>query len=82
MNGATVRISPGTRDLLRELAREEQSSMQAVLEQAVEHYRRERFLHRANMAFAALREDPAAWREEMREREEWDATLADGEEEN
>ncbi len=52
--------------------------MQAVLEKAIEHYRRQRFLDATNAAFAALRNDPERWREELEEREAWDATLADG----
>jgi len=52
--------------------------MQAVLEEAIERYRRERFLHAANADFAALKKSPKAWTEELRERELWEHTLADG----
>ena len=52
--------------------------MQAVLDTAIERYRRERFLHAANADFAALRSDPKAWKEELKERELWEHTLADG----
>jgi hypothetical protein len=31
-----------------------------------------------NAAYAALRNDPAAWPDELRERALWDETLADG----
>jgi hypothetical protein len=73
-----VRISPGALDLLRRLAEEEQQSMQAVLDKALERYRRETFLRAANADFAALKNDPKAWKKELRERELWDQTLADG----
>ena len=52
--------------------------MQAVLDKAIERYRRERFLQSANADFAALKTHPNAWREELRERELWEPTLADG----
>ena len=52
--------------------------MQAVLDKAIERYRRERFLHAANADFAALRRDAKAWKEELRERALWEHTLADG----
>lgn len=78
MPSSTVRISEAKREVLRELATWTGESMQAVLEKAIEHYQRELFLERANAAFAALRKDPAAWKEELEEREQWDVTLADG----
>jgi hypothetical protein len=59
--------------MLRELATHEGTTMQAVLDRAIEAYRRQRFLEAANSAFLALREDGAAWEAERRERREWDA---------
>ena len=73
----TVRISKRTRDVLRELAQATGVSMQEVLEQAVEVYRRERLLAEANAAYAALRSNPQAWQEWQEELAAWDATLAD-----
>lgn len=52
--------------------------MQAVLEEALEIYRRKCFLEAANRAYAALRNDAEAWREELEERRLWEGTLADG----
>ncbi len=74
----TARMSERARDLLRELARESGQPMQTVLEQALEAYRRQRFLEANNQAFAALRERREEWEEELEERREWDATSADG----
>ncbi|PYU93002.1 MAG: toxin-antitoxin system protein [Acidobacteria bacterium] len=51
--------------------------MVKVLEKAVEEYRRAQFLRKANAAFARLRKDRKAWKEERRERPTWDATLRD-----
>jgi hypothetical protein len=63
---------------LRRLAREEGESEQAVLERAVEHYRREKFLQDANAGFAALKKDRKAWKQEQAERSTSEQTLADG----
>jgi predicted transcriptional regulator len=78
MSQATVRISERTRETLREIARQEHASIQAVLEKAVEEYRRKRFLEDLNAEYAELRKDPEAWSEIEAERALWDATLADG----
>ncbi|MGO8792331.1 MAG: toxin-antitoxin system protein [Terriglobia bacterium] len=73
-----VRISPRSHDLLRQIAEDERQSMQSVLDRALERYRREKFLRAANADFEALRDDPRAWKEELRERELWEQTSADG----
>jgi hypothetical protein len=73
-----VRISSRAHDLLRRLADEQQQSMQAVLDEALERYRRERFLRAANADFEALRNNPKAWKDELRERKLWEQTLPDG----
>jgi hypothetical protein len=48
------------------------------MDQAIEHYRRQHFLEGLSEDFAALRKSPELWEEELKEREEWDTTLADG----
>jgi hypothetical protein len=73
-----VRISPRAHELLRQLADEEQLSMQSVLDRALEQYRRERFLRAANADFAALKRDAKAWKQELRDRALWEQTLGDG----
>ena len=78
MPSANVRISPESRQTLRLLAREAGESMQAVLDKAIETYRREKFLREANAEFAALRSNPKAWKDELEERRLWDQTLMDG----
>ena len=52
--------------------------MQAVLERAIESYRRQRLLEEANAAYARLRSSPKAWSQEQKERRMWESTLADG----
>ena len=73
-----IRISSHAKATLRELARHEGKPMQAVLDEAIEHYQRERLLDEANAAYARLKSDPKAWQEELAERKLWEGTLADG----
>ena len=75
---ATIRISKSAHQALRELSAAERVPMQTLLDRAIESYRRQRFLEATNRAYAALRANPAAWKEELEERKRWDATLADG----
>jgi hypothetical protein len=78
MASATVRISQKSHQTLRELAANSGESMQAILDRAVEEHRRRLFMDEVNAAYAALRQDPEAWAEVLKERAEWDATLMDG----
>jgi hypothetical protein len=64
--------------LLRQLADEADESMQAILDKAIESYRREEFLRAANREYAALRRNRKGWKEERDERGLWNQTLADG----
>jgi len=74
----TVRLPVATRELVREIAAEENASQQEVLVRAVDLYRRRRFLKDVNAAYASLREDPAAWDAFRSEASTWDPTLRDG----
>lgn len=78
MPSANVRISRDAHAVLRQMAHQEGVSLQALLDRAVENYRRRLFLEKANEAYGALRADKTRWDEELSERGEWDATLADG----
>jgi hypothetical protein len=73
-----IRISSRSKIALRTMAKREGKPMQAVLDEAIERYRRDKFLDDVNAAFARLRADPKAWKEEQAERALWDKTLADG----
>ena len=81
MTTTTIRVSLRTRDLLQELAQTAGSSMQAVLEQALEQYRRQQLLDATNAAYATLRAKPEAWANLAQERLAWEQTLTDGLEE-
>ncbi len=78
MSSTTVRVSEPTHRTLRELAEEQGESMQGILDQAIEEYRRKRLLQRANAGYAVLRGDAEAWKEELAERSDWETTLSDG----
>ena len=77
----TIRVSLRARDLLQELAQASGSSIQVVLEQALEQYRRQQLLEATNAAYAALRAHPEAWAHLEPERLAWDQTRAVGLEE-
>ena len=74
----TIRVSEKTRDTVHDLARNVGVPMAAIVEQAIEQYRRQHILDAANAHYASLRADPEAWAEVEAERAIWDVTLADG----
>ena len=78
MQATTVRVSPATREALASLARVTDSSLQGVLDAAVEAYRRQIFLERTNQAFSELRKNPAAWAEYQQDIASWETTGTDG----
>jgi predicted transcriptional regulator len=81
MPSTSIRIDEQALAVLRELARRQGQPVRSVLKQAIDSYRREKFLEKANSAFAALRSNPEAWAEERQERDLWDQTAGDGLEE-
>ena len=79
MQTATVRISESSYRVLREMSQRDNKSMQVVLEQAIEAYRRQCFLQGLSSDFASLRENDVEWQEEKAERSAWDVAITDGE---
>ena len=77
----TIRVTSQARDTVREISQITGKRQQEVIDAAVEVYRRQILLEKANTAYAALRSDQSAWKSETVERAAWDATLADGAEE-
>ena len=75
---ATVRISPASHQSLLQMAREMNSSMQEVLDEAIEQQRRRLLLERTNFAYAKLRQNKKAWQAWQAELRQLDATLGDG----
>jgi hypothetical protein len=78
MSSSTVRISKESSNILREIAAREKKSLQTVLDDAIEEYRRHRFLQEANKAYLVLKENPRSWKVEAEERKQWETTLSDG----
>jgi hypothetical protein len=76
--GATVRISEQSHHWLRELAAQSGEPMQAVLDKALEQYRRQRFLEECHAAYCVLQQDPVVWADYQQELAAWDVTLLDG----
>lgn len=74
---STVTIGNTFYNILAELSASSGKSIQAVLEQAIEQYRRQQFLEAANQAYITLRNNPEVWQEELEERSLWDITLVD-----
>lgn len=74
----TTRISEATHKLLQRLSEEEGTSMQSIIENALEKYRRNKFLEKSNEAYMELRQREEDWSQEQEEREIWDKTLQDG----
>jgi predicted transcriptional regulator len=74
----TIRISAAAHQLLKDEARMTGRSMQAVLEDAVEQFRRQRFIAEVNAGYARVREDEQAWGAVLEEREPWELTTGDG----
>jgi predicted transcriptional regulator len=78
MASTTVRIQESTHATLRELAAASGRSLQDVLAEAVDLYRRKQLLDETNAAYARLRASSPGWEEELAKRRAWEATLTDG----
>ena len=78
MGYGTTRISASAHGILREMSKAEGRPMLALLDEAVEALRRQKFLEQLNAAYATLRADPGAWGAVEDERSAWDVTLPDG----
>ena len=63
---------------LRELSAQTGESMQSMVDEAIELYRRRRFLEEVNAAYMPLRQNAETWRAVEQERSEWDIALGDG----
>ncbi len=60
------------------MAKETHSSLQEVLDEAIENQRRRLLLERTNLAYFKLRQNTKAWRTWQAELRHLDATLSDG----
>jgi hypothetical protein len=78
MASVTVPISEASHKILLELASRGGEPIGKIADKAIEEYRRQRLFDEANAAYLAMRDNEQAWQEELAERRDWDATLADG----
>lgn len=74
---ATARILDTDHALLQELAAQTGKQHQEIIHEALQAFHRDRMLDDINTAFALLRRDDTAWREEQAERAVWDGAAAD-----
>ena len=77
MNKAMLRVTAQTRETVRTIAEGKGTTMQQVVEEAVEAYRRQMILDASNAAYARLLQSGEG-REAAGELQAWDVTLADG----
>ncbi|MHC5541157.1 toxin-antitoxin system protein [Singulisphaera rosea] len=74
----TIRVSRSTHELLRDLASKSNATITAVVDEAVHDLRRKKFWADFNAACEAAKADPVAWADLRHEDSAWEATLADG----
>jgi len=72
-----IRVTESTHATLTWLAADAGTSMQEVMDRAVEEYRRKKLLEATNAAYSALQDAPEAWAEIEQERAAWDTTGLD-----
>jgi predicted transcriptional regulator len=77
----TIRVSRSTHELLRDLAAKSNATITAVVDEAVLDLQRKKFWADFNAACEAIEADPVASADLRREDAAWEATLADGLEE-
>jgi hypothetical protein len=78
MPAATVRISPRGHRILSQLSAASNSSMPDILEEALENYRRQKFLEQAAAAYEALSGDSPAFAAYQKDLASMEGTLVDG----
>jgi predicted CopG family antitoxin len=73
-----LRVSDEAYSKLTQITKNTGLSNQDVIDKALENLERETFLKQANEAYAAMKKDPKQWQEHLEEIAVWEATLADG----
>ena len=75
---ANIRISPAAHHSLTQMAKATNSSLQEMLDLAIENQRRRLLLEQTNLAYSKLRQNKKAWQAWRAELRQLDATLSDG----
>lgn len=78
MPSQMIRVDRSVHAELRRLASSEGRTMREILAAAVERYRRDQIIAQSSAAYAAVRKDKKAWKQEQAERKQWESTLSDG----
>lgn len=78
MTPDTIPISEISQRTLNELVAKTGQSPTAILDVAIEDFRRKVFFEAMNASYRELRSDSQAWADELAERCRWDATNMDG----
>jgi predicted transcriptional regulator len=76
-NTTTIRISLEIYSELKKIAEAENKTMQKIIEQALEEFKKMKFFTHLNETVASYKADANNWSEEIEERAIWDNTLAD-----
>jgi len=76
--GAVIRVSEQTHESLKRLAKEQHTSITALVESATELLDRKAFFQAMNHGLADLKRDPKAWAEYKSEVASLDGALQDG----
>ena len=63
-----VRISLGSKQVLDNIAKSQNLSLQKILDQILEKEQQRLFLMKVDQAFKHLKKDPVLWQEEQKER--------------
>jgi hypothetical protein len=72
-----IRVGRSSLQTVRQIARRRGESMQSVVERAIDELSRKQMIDDANAVYAALRNNSAAWGEEIEERRVFAGTLRD-----
>lgn len=74
----TIRINKKVYLELKNIAEDENETMQSVIEKAVEDYKTKRFFDELGKSVQKAKSNSQSWEEVLKERKEWESTLPDG----
>ncbi len=77
-NTTTIRVKKDSYNTMKLIAKEKKMTMQDILDEALKDYKKKAFFDNLNTAYAVLKNNPKAKKEEQKETEAWDNTLLDG----
>lgn len=74
----TARISNKSDHILQEMVKLTGLNKSEVIESALADFRHKERMRRFNESYLRLKNNPAAWEEELKDREELEGTIGDG----